>query len=56
MYLSNVDRERLGLQGYTSDVPADVVQAAEAALAAREGAAADVRAPKRKTAASSPAG
>lgn len=35
MYLSNVDRERLGLHGYTSDVPAGIVEAAEAALAAR---------------------
>jgi hypothetical protein len=33
MYLSNEDRIRLGLQQYGSDVPDDVVAAAEAALA-----------------------
>lgn len=33
MYLTNDDRIRLGLQHYGSDVPDDVVAAAEAALA-----------------------
>lgn len=33
MYLSNTDRERLGIREYGSDVPDDVVAAAEAALA-----------------------
>ena len=39
MYLTNTDRERLGLIGYGSDVPADVVADAEAALAASCGGA-----------------
>ena len=34
MYLTNDERIRLGLQSYGSDVPADVVAAAEEALAA----------------------
>lgn len=33
MYVSNSDRIRLGLQHYGSDVPDEVVAAAEAALA-----------------------
>lgn len=33
MYVSSVDRCRLGLYAYGSDVPEDVVAAAEAALA-----------------------
>lgn len=33
MYLSNDERIRLGLQQYGSDVPSEVVAAAEAALA-----------------------
>lgn len=33
MYLTNEDRIRLGVQAYGSDVPDDVVAAAEAALA-----------------------
>lgn len=37
MYLTNDERIRLGLQGYGSDVPEDVVAAAEAALAAPAG-------------------
>jgi hypothetical protein len=37
VYLTNDDRIRLGLQGYGSDVPEDVVAAAEAALAAPAG-------------------
>jgi hypothetical protein len=39
VYLSNTDRERLGLFGFGSDVPDDVVADAEAALAARCGGA-----------------
>jgi len=39
VYLSNTDRERLGLFGFGSDVPAEVVADAEAALAARSGGA-----------------
>lgn len=37
MYLTNDERIRLGIQGYGSDVPAEVVAAAEAALAAAAG-------------------
>lgn len=33
MYLTNDQRIRLGLQAFGSDVPAEVVEAAEAALA-----------------------
>ena len=39
MYLTNDERIRLGLQQYGSDVPADVVEAAEAALASPCGGA-----------------
>lgn len=39
MYLTNNERIRLGLQHYGSDVPEDVVAAAEAALAAPCGGA-----------------
>ena len=39
MYLSNTERERLGLFGFGSDVPDDVVAAAEAALASPCGGA-----------------
>ena len=37
MYLTNDERIRLGIQGYGSDVPEEVVAAAEAALAATAG-------------------
>lgn len=37
MYLTNDERIRLGIQGYGSDVPEEVVAAAEAALAAPAG-------------------
>lgn len=50
MYLSNSERERLGLIAYGSDVPDDVVAEAEARLAASEGCplpAATPQAPKR---------
>lgn len=46
MYLSNTDRERLGLFGFGSDVPDQVVADAEAALAARCGGACPAPAPK----------
>lgn len=46
MYLTNDERIRLGIQGYGSDVPAEVVAAAEAALAAAVG---DCPLPKAKT-------
>jgi hypothetical protein len=39
VYLSNTERERLGLFGFGSDVPDDVVAAAEAALASPCGGA-----------------
>jgi len=39
MYLSNNERIRLGLQQYGSDVPTEVVEAAEAALASPCGGA-----------------
>jgi len=45
MYLSNTDRERLGLFGYGSDVPDEVVAAAEALLAPTEGSACPAAAP-----------
>jgi hypothetical protein len=38
VYLTNTDRERLGLLGHPSDVPDDVVAAAESALEAATGA------------------
>lgn len=47
MYLPNDERIRLGLQHYGSDVPDDVVAAAEAALA---GGACPAPAPKTATA------
>jgi hypothetical protein len=46
VYLSNTDRERLGLFGFGCDVPDDVVADAEAALAARCGGACPAPAPK----------
>ena len=46
MYLTNDERIRLGLQHYGSDVPEDVVAAAEAALAAPCGGACRARTPK----------
>jgi hypothetical protein len=46
VYLSNTDRERLGLFGFGSDVPDEVVADAEAALAARCGGACPAPAPK----------
>lgn len=46
MYLPNDERIRLGLQHYGSDVPDDVVAAAEAALA---GGACPAPAPKPTT-------
>jgi hypothetical protein len=46
VYLSNADRIRLGLLGYGSDVPDDVVAAAEAALV---GGACPAPAPKPTT-------
>lgn len=46
MYLSNDERIRLGLQHYGSDVPEDVVAAAEAALAAPCGGACPAPTPK----------
>lgn len=46
MYLSNDERIRLGLQHYGSDVPAEVVAEAEAALAAAVGGACPAPAPK----------
>lgn len=48
MYLSNEHRIRLGLQQYGSDVPVEVVEAAEAALAAPGGSACPAPAPKTK--------
>lgn len=48
MYLSNEDRIRLGLQHYGSDVPDDVVAAAEAALAGAADLAATTEAPAPK--------
>lgn len=48
MYLSNDERIRLGLQQYGSDVPAEVVEAAEAALASPCGGACP--APTKETA------
>jgi hypothetical protein len=56
MYLSNEDRIRLGLQQYGSDVPADVVEAAEAALASPCGGACPAPAPKTKKRARTKAG
>lgn len=41
MYLSNTERERLGVFGYGCDVPSDVIAEAEAALAAAQGGVAD---------------
>jgi len=46
MYLTNNERIRLGLQHYGSDVPEDVVAAAEAALAAPCGGACPASTPK----------
>lgn len=46
VYLSNTDRERLGLFGFGSDVPDQVVADAEAALAARYGGACPAPTPK----------
>jgi hypothetical protein len=37
VYLTNDERIRLGIQGYGSDVPEEMVAAAEAALAATAG-------------------
>lgn len=48
VYLSNTDRERLGLFGYGSDVPDEVIAEAEAALASPCGGACP--APTAKTA------
>jgi hypothetical protein len=48
MYLSNSERERLGLFGYGSDVPDEVVAAAEAALASPCGGACPAPAPPAK--------
>jgi len=48
VYLPNTERERLGLFGFGSDVPDDVVAAAEAALASPCGGACP--APAAKTA------
>lgn len=45
MYLPNDERIRLGLQHYGSDVPDDVVAAAEAALASPCGGACPAKAP-----------
>lgn len=52
MYLSNTERERLGLMGFPSDVPSDVVAEAEKALEAAAGAACpapEVSAPKKRS-------
>lgn len=52
VYLTNVDRERLGLLGHPSDVPDDVVAVAETALEAPAGAACpapEVSPPKKRS-------
>lgn len=48
MYVSNSERIRLGLQHYGSDIPEEVVAAAEAALAAPVKPAAKTRARTKK--------
>ena len=54
MYLSNDERIRLGLQHYGSDVPDEVVAAAEAALASPCGGACPAQAPAAATESTSP--
>ncbi|MEB3353330.1 MAG: hypothetical protein VKM34_03730 [Cyanobacteriota bacterium] len=58
MYVSNADRIRLGLQHFGSDIPDDVVAAAEAALARADGAQAEppAAAPVKRKRARTPSG